>query len=471
MKRPLGLRTRMMLLFCAVVGVLLAASFATLYAWLARKTRAQFDQQVIEAAAPVAADIASDGDADDVSQLDLPDEYFEVLNPEAGGRILAQSINLKPGPLRVGNDVLATRQLWLFDLTQAPYGRLRVVAQPVEIGKARTVMLLGMPLEGRDQTLAELRHGLGALLLLSLGVMALVSTWYVGRSLRPIAALTEQTSRLAERLETPGSALPKDALSVGLAARRDEIGQLAEAFDHLWERMRAAVEQLRQFVSDASHELRTPLAVLRGETELVLGERRSEEEYRRALEVIQDELGKLSRIVEGLFTLTLADAGQLRLAREPLYLNEVLEEACAIEQSRARKKHIAIERSLGQEFPYEGDETWLRQLFLSFLDNAVKYSPPETTVHVRLDAQGAGPRVEFQDEGPGIAPEHLPRIFERFYRAGSDEAQSGGLGLAIAQAIVRASGGRIECSSQPGAGTRFVVHLPPVARQANLNEN
>jgi signal transduction histidine kinase len=346
-----------------------------------------------------------------------------------------------------------------------------VLAQPVEIGKTPTVMLLGMPLQGLDQTLAELRHGLGALLLLSLGVMALVSTWYVGRSLRPIAALTEQTSRLAERLETPGSALPKDALSVGMAGRRDEIGQLAEAFDHLWERMRAAVEQLRQFVSDASHELRTPLAVLRGETELVLGEPRSEEEYRRALEVIEDELGKLSRIVEGLFTLTLADAGQLRLAREPLYLNEVLEEACAIEESRARKKSIGIDRSLGAEFPYEGDETWLRQLFLCFLDNAVKYSPPETRVRVRLDAQDAGPRVEFQDEGPGIAPEHLPRIFERFYRAGNDEAQSGGLGLAIAQAIAHACGGRIECSSQLGAGTRFVVHLPLVARQENLNEN
>jgi two-component system OmpR family sensor kinase len=460
----------MMLLFCAAVGVLLAGSFLLLYAWLARSTRADFDRRVLEAQAPVAADIVSDGDADDVSQLNLHNEYFEVV--DTSGRVLARSLNLAKSPLPLPEGAFEVRKPTLYDVAHSTHGPLRLAAVPVRIGKTPAVLFLAMPTGGRERTLAELRHGLGALLALSLVVMALLSAWYVGRSLRPIAALTEHASRLGERLETPGGALAADPLPPGLEGRTDEIGQLAEAFDRLWERMRNAVAQLRQFVSDASHELRTPLAVLRGETELVLGEPRNEEEYRRALEVIQDELGKLGRIVDGLFTLTLADAGQLRLAREPLYLNEVLEEACAIEEARARAKNIRIERSLEGELAYVGDETWLRQLFLAFLDNAVKYSPAGTRVRVTLEPRdGQGPRATIEDEGRGIAAENLPHIFERFYRAGADEAQSGGLGLAIAQAIVRACGGKIECSSQPGAGTRFTVDLPAVPSDANLNKN
>ncbi|HVB33148.1 MAG TPA: HAMP domain-containing sensor histidine kinase [Patescibacteria group bacterium] len=470
MKRPLGLRARMMLLFCAAVGVLLAASFGILYAWQVHHTHTEFDRLVLEASAPVAADITSDGDPTDINQLNLPDEYFEVVSP--GGQVLARSLNLAFGTLRLPRGAAGVRKPTVFGVRDPSYGHLRLAAVPVTVKKKPAILLLGMPTHRLARMLGELRRGLGLLFGLSLAVMALVSAWYVGRSLRPIAALTEHTSLLSKRLETPGSLLANHPLPDGLAGRSDEIGQLAEAFEELWERMRNAVGQLRQFVSDASHELRTPLAVLRGETDLVLSERRTEEEYRQALQVIQDELGQLSRIVDGLFTLTLADAGQLRLSREPLYLNEVLEEACQLAETRARAKQISIERSLGNELPYQGDETWLRQLFLAFLDNAVKYSPPGTRVRVTLEARnGAGASVRFRDEGPGIAAEHLPHIFERFYRAGTGEAQSGGLGLAIAEAIARACGGMIECSSVTGGGSEFTVNLPAAAPEANLNKN
>jgi two-component system OmpR family sensor kinase len=470
MSRRIGLRARMMLLFCAVVGMLFAGSFISLYAWLSRNSRAEFDQRVLEAAAPVAADISSDGDAEDVAQLNLHDEYFEVATSTS--RVLARSLNLSGGGLALPQEAWGLRAPALFNAIYPPRGTMRLAALPIQIGKEQAILFLAMPTGGLEESLAELRRGLGALLVLSLLVMALVSAWYVGRSLRPIVALTDYATRLAERLETPAGALEGVPLPAGLASRRDELGRLASAFERLWEGMQNAVRQLRQFVSDASHELRTPLAVLRGEAELVLSERRREEAYRRALEVIEDELRKLSRIVEGLFTLTLADSGQLRLAREPLYLNEVLEEACLLAEPRARKKNIPIERSLAREIAYVGDETWLRQLFLAFLDNAVKYSPAGTQIRVSLeDANGTGARISFEDQGPGIAAEHLPHIFERFYRAGSAEAQSGGLGLAIAQAIARACGGSIECASVPGAGSRFTVFLPSAPPGGNLNGN
>ena len=122
------------------------------------------------------------------------------------------------------------------------------------------------------------------------------------------------------------------------------------------------------------HELRTPLAVLHGETELMLSKPRTAEEYRETLCVFDDEFKKLTRIVEGLFTLSMADAGQLHLVYDPLYINETLEEACALVDFRARAKNIRIVRDLNQEIPYFGDEAFLHQLFLIFLDNAIKYS-------------------------------------------------------------------------------------------------
>jgi len=240
-------------------------------------------------------------------------------------------------------------------------------------------------------------------------------------------------------------------------------GQLAATFNDLFAQVESALRQLRQFVTDASHELRTPLSVLRGETELLLTEPRSPADYQRALQIIDGELVKLTRIVEGLFTISMADAGRLRLLREPLYLNEVLEEACALAAPYARQKNITIDGDFKDEAPYQGDETFLRQLFLIFLDNAIKYSAPKTSVHVRLERSNSFVRIEFTDQGVGISQSDLPRIFERFYRASQrvpGESRSGGLGLAIAQAIVHAQGGSIDCRSTPGSGSTFTVTLP-----------
>jgi two-component system sensor histidine kinase BaeS len=168
-------------------------------------------------------------------------------------------------------------------------------------------------------------------------------------------------------------------------------------------------------------------------------------------------------MVDGLFTLSMADAGQLRIAPEPLYLEEILEESCGLAAPLAHHKQIKIEQDLQSDVLLNGDPMFLRQLFLIFIDNAIKYSPSGTRVRVTLSTQD-DVRVCFQDQGIGIAKEDLPRIFERFFRAGpSTETQSGGLGLAIAQAIVRAHDGRIECDSEPGRGSLFTIHLPAAA--------
>lgn len=454
-----SLRFRMMALFCVVVGILLAGSYLAFYVVLRREVQAQLDRQLIETSRPVVADIAGDPDESDVTQLNIPDEYFEIL--DNSGHVSVHSRNLGPDFLalsRLPRDLSSTTFQTVED---AARGRLRLVLIAFQYRTEKQIFVLAIPTRYSDQTLLTFRHMSCALFPLSLLLTGMVSAWYVGRSLRPVAELTRQAKAMIGHAADGKRRELWQPLVTPHAD--DELGQLAETFNQLFASLDSVLQQMRQFVSDASHELRTPLSVLRGETELMLSEPRTIDEYQATLRSTEDELKKLSRIVEGLFTLAMADAGQLRLAREPLYLNEVLEESCALATPLARAKGISIERELSAEVFDIGDEPFFRQLFLIFLDNAVKYSPAHRRIHVRLETCDGVARATFQDEGIGIAEEHVPHIFERFYRASphsSEEAQSGGLGLAIAQAIVRAEGGSIACKTTPGKGTTFTIDLP-----------
>ena len=454
-----SLRFRMMVLFCVVVGVLLAASHLAFYIVLKREIQTQLDRQLIETSSPVAADLAADPDESDVTELNIPDEYFEILDPS--GRVTVHSRNLRPGLLALPALPANLSQVAFKSFEDGEHGRLRLVLIPFRNRTGAHVLALAVPTRDADQALLTFRHMIFVLFPLSLLLTAAVSAWYVGRSLHPVAELTRQAREMVGRAADGNRREPWRPL--GVLNPHDELGRLAETFNDLFASLDSVLRQLRQFVSDASHELRTPLSVLRGETELMLSEPQSAEEYQKALRSIEEELKKLSRIVEGLFTLAMADAGQLRLAREPLYLNEVLEESCALATPLARSKGIVIDRDLKEELSSRGDETFLRQLFLIFLDNAIKYSPPHSRVCVHLEVSDSMARAEFQDEGMGISDEHLPHIFERFYRAAppsSEGVQSGGLGLAIAQAIVRAEGGSIHCQTTPERGTTFTINLP-----------
>lgn len=450
------LRSRMMVLFCSVVGVLLAASYLAFWGLLARAIPAQLNRQLLETSRPIVADIASEPNARDVERLDIPGQFFELL--DGGGKVLQRSRNLA--------DPIDLKGLKLND-SHPVFGigsvgnseSVRVALIPFQHAAGKRLLAVAIPTFGTNRLL-DTFGGITLLLFpLSLLLTAAISAFYVGRSLTPVKALTRHAELMAKRVtDRQGFWTP-----LPVASPDDELGRLAETFNRLLQSVDSAVHQLRQFVTDASHELRTPLAVLHGETELILSKPRSAEEYRKTLAAIDDELKKLTRIVEGLFTLSMADAGQLHLESEPVYINEILEEACALVAPRARAKNISIERDLNQEVAHVGDEAFLHELFLIFLDNAIKYSPVDSRVRVNLTHNGGSIRICFEDQGVGIASEDLPFIFERFYRAarpGNGEVHSGGLGLAIAQAIARAHGGSIECQSAPGLGSTFTILLP-----------
>ena len=406
MKIGTSIQFRTVALFCAAAGVLLVGCFAGAYVLFEREIRNQLDRQLSETAAPVIADQIADPDERDVDQLNLPDAYFEVL--DAAGRVIQRSKNLKSDlPLietRVGHLPASTS----FETISTPeIGELRTGVIPFPISGKTWALAVAVPTRQVRGALWTFTTFAALLFCLSLALMAVVSTFY---------------------------------------ARKLEL----------------VVGQLRQFVSDASHELKTPLSVLRGETELLLSRPRSTGEYEQALHIIESELKTMSRIVEGLFTLSMADAGQLKFAPEPVCVDDVLEESIALAAPLAVSRGIRIERSFQHGVMLPGNAAFLRQLFLIFIDNAIKYSPADRLLQVSL-AAGSEVRVCFRDQGIGIAKEHVRRIFERFFRvANTDEVegQSGGLGLAIAQAIVKAHGGSIECESEPGVGSVFVVRLP-----------
>jgi signal transduction histidine kinase len=398
MKVQKSIQLRTVVLFCAAAGVLLLGSFVVTYLLFAHAARNQLDKQLTETAGPIIADQITDPEEKDVDQLSLPDSYFEVIE-ESSGKVLQRSKNLQSDlPLDLTRPFQTLRAGTL--------GELRVGLIPFRVGDHTWLLAVGGPTREVASSLNTFAMYAVLLLIVSLGLMAVVSISY---------------------------------------ARKLDL----------------VVGQLRQFVSDASHELKTPLSILRGETELLLNRPRSTAEYQQAVRIIDGELKTLSRIVEGLFTLSMADSGQLRFLSQEVCIDDVLEESVALAEPLAKARGIRIERELQHGIVVSGDPTLLRQLFLILIDNAIKYSQPLRLLRVNL-AAGSDVKVTFEDQGIGIARQHLQHIFQRFFRVPQPDAvdsQSGGLGLAIAQAIVQAHGGSIECESEPGVGSVFTVRL------------
>jgi len=254
----------------------------------------------------------------------------------------------------------------------------------------------------------------------------------------------------------------------------------AAVFNNLLSRLAASFEQQRRFMADASHELRTPLSIVSGEAEVALSQvSRSTEDLRESLYIVHDEGRRLTRIVEDLFTLARADAGQYKLASQDFYLDEIIAEAAHSVRTLVAERGLTLQCDATIEMPFRGDENLLRRLILNLLDNAIKHSTSGGKVIVLCERRRSEYQVSISDTGRGIPPEAQPHIFERFFRAdrartrttsdrlhdnGNNGQVSGaGLGLAIAQWIAEAHKGTLVLLHSDSSGTVFQFKLPVAA--------
>jgi two-component system OmpR family sensor kinase len=475
MSRVFSLRIRMMFLFCAVVGVFVAGTVLGLYGLFSREIESQIDCRLLKVGNTVIASLNSGVNAVSLGDINAPKEYFEVL--DSSGHVLQQSQNLVGHHLDLGGPSNPAQVVYrTVDLKDLDRERLTLI--PFRQRGEQRVMVVSMPTSHNDMALATFRQVALWVLPLSLLVTGLISVWYVGRSLKPIADLTRQAGQMIEAITAPH---PKEfalqrslEIQMPVSTKQDEIGRLASAYNLFFRRLGVALDEHRRFVSDASHELRTPLHVLQGEVEFLLSGARTADQSESTLKIINGELRNLNRIVDGLLTLSMADAGQLKPSSEPLYLNDVIEQACARMRPLTLAKRIHLEYDASDDVLFLGDQVLLQELCVVFLDNAVKYSPPDTVVRINVRQIKDQVQIQFHDQGYGIAEEDMPHIFERFYRgrnkAVAGESRSGGLGLAIAQAIAHAQGGTIECDSVLGQYTRFTVTLDSKVPDTVKNE-
>lgn len=270
-------------------------------------------------------------------------------------------------------------------------------------------------------------------------------------ALRPVEAITQAVRRLGP--EAPGARLP-------LEGPPDELQRLRETFNDLLARLEVARRRQAEFVADASHELRTPVAVIEGYVALLLRWGREEPTVlAESLQAIARESRSLARLVGDLLTVTRLDS-EPAAERSPVDLAALAREAVA--DARTLAPGLRIELEVDPVLAVLGDGGRLRQLLFILLDNAIKYTPAGGSVAVALGAVGGEVRLSVRDTGMGIAPEALPHVFERFYRADPARGRSGGagLGLAIARGIARSHGGAIGIQSVPGQGTEVWVRLP-----------
>jgi signal transduction histidine kinase len=340
---------------------------------------------------------------------------------------------------------------------------------PISVGNQLAgFFLLGTPVDPDGQ----LHRLLFSLILGMLGTLAIAMVggfWLADRAIHPVKKIT-QTAR------TIGETDLSQRLNL---EQRDELGELADTFDEMLDRLQAAFERQRQFTADASHELRTPLTIVELEASRALAASRSPQEYIRTLRVIQSENQFMTRMVSNLLTLARMDAGQVVLHKQELDLSDVVLDVVERLAPLAKKNQVKLTAGDLPELPVMGDQQFLVQMVSNLVDNAIKYSSGEdkcievmTGNSISRQVQKAWVRVI--DNGPGIPPEHLPHLFDRFYQVdkarakqdqdlesqGSQTPSGTGLGLSIAKWIAQAHGGEIRVQSELGKGTTFEIYLP-----------
>ncbi|OGO30782.1 MAG: hypothetical protein A2Z29_03775 [Chloroflexi bacterium RBG_16_56_11] len=386
-----------------------------------------------------------------INEFVSPGTYIQLT--DADGNVLVKSSNLAEQELPVDPALLSeglSGKTVIGTVAAGGGSRVRIMVSPLYLKEQVLVLEVARSLIHIDATMAQVRWALLASILLALVLATASGGAIVGGALVPVRKIT----RTAGDIEA-GADLKRRVAYRGPA---DEIGKLANTFDHMIEHLERVFQSQQNFIADASHELRGPLTVVRGNLHL-LKRKLKETERRESLAAIERETVRMAKIVEDLLFLAEVESGG-PIKKEEVSLKAILNEEVARANSIARERKIVVGRQ--EDLNVIGDTLRLKQLLANLVDNAIKYTPEDGTVTLSLYRDGDGARLEVADNGIGIAPEHLPHIFDRFYRVDKARSRASGgtgLGLAIVRGIVDQHGGDITVTSQPGKGSTFTVIL------------
>jgi two-component system heavy metal sensor histidine kinase CusS len=432
----LSIRWRLTLWNALALGAVLLGFAALVYALLRHALYERVDQGLRTDFRELAEEQAAAGNYDGrlrhwIDELKEHENFCCVVYGP-GGEVLARTQELAAAsvpPAPAG----AADVPRLYDTTVPALGSQRAVDGRLRRGGREVTALILAPLEDVDRELGQLL----AVLLLAVPV-ALALSGGVGY------LLARKALSSVDRLRRSTEEITADRLDhrLPVANPRDELGRLTQTLNAMIARLERSFAEVRRFTADASHELRTPLTAIRTEAEVALAGPLPAAEYHQLLCSILEECDRLARLTDQLLTLAREDAAAARPVREPVDLAALVQGVAETMRPLAESRGLRLDVKAGGPLAVPGDAPRLRQVLYNVLDNAIKYTP-EGRVTVRLARRDHAVAITVQDTGIGIRAEHLPRVFDRFYRvdrARSREQGGTGLGLSIAQSIVVAHG-------------------------------
>ena len=452
----MSLRARLTVLYSTLLGGILLLFGVLVYVLVSTLLLDQVDRTLKQ----TTTDIIRTAQVDPVGGMDIVELPGAELASSVYVQLWARNGQLKmssPGIREFAHQPLdamdlSVAQPVLRDTTMRSV-HLRVLTVPLVLGKRPAgVLQAATNMALVDAIRSTLLSVLLALTVLSI-VLAAIASWVsIGRALAPLETVIETAEQIT-RADDLSRRIPYH----GPAS--DEIGLLIAAFNHTLARLEDLFTSQQRFVADVSHELRTPLTVIKGNADLIRKFGADDE----SLDSITDESDRLTRLVGDLLLLTQAESGKLplnlRRVELDLLLTDVLQEMRVLAGEKVKLRLTEIDQVLVQ-----GDPDRLKQVFLNLISNAIYYTPQAGDVYLSLSKAGDMAKVIVRDTGPGISPQDLPHIFDRFYRGEKSRTRSKtsgfGLGLSIAYWIVDTHGGRIEVDSHDGQGTTFCVYLP-----------
>jgi heavy metal sensor kinase len=459
---PKDVRTRLTLWYVAILAGVLLIYGASACSIVLLQLRTQLDHLAIEDLETVEGFLSFGSDG----KLGLRNDYhyhpypaetqqrFLEVRAEDGTLLyknegLAErALGGKPEPGE-GVDSYSRRSLRLTDGT-----RVRLISRRRMIEGHPILIRVGFSEDPMWERFWQLVLGLLVGLPLALGLAGFGGYYLARRALSPVERMARRAREIsADRL----------GARIDVENPHDELGLLALAFNETLARLERSFEQLKRFTSDASHELRTPLTAIRSVGEIGIQQDGDPDHYREVIGSMLEETERLSRLVENLLTISRADSGQIQLQQATIALVPVVEEVSSLLDVLAEEKGQTVSFEGDSSIRVKADTVILRQVVVNLLDNAIKYSPRKGHISVRVCRCNSHTAcVEVEDCGPGIAPEHRDKVFDRFYRideARSREAGGAGLGLALAKWGAEAHGGRLELDSATG-GCIFRLLLP-----------